>query len=171
MIVRCLPMYGSWSGFAGAEFYVLSDEAEAGWGHPMAVRHCFDVDPDAAQMLARANDKDGKLLFYYTHLPANCVEVLDQNQWSKEISEGFLQEEAWQEAWKRNIESYAKAYETWKNSFENTNEDSEHKQWAKTGMERCQMGMERTWEKVRVEAIDKGPFRPNLIQHWIPGEE
>lgn len=168
MIVRCLSMYGSWSGFNGAEFYVLSDKAEPGWGHPMAVRHYFDVEPDAAQMLAKALDSEGKVLFYYTHLPANCVEVLNQNSWSQKDSKVFLQEVAWKEVWEENRQSYAKAYQTWMETYGQVSAD-EIEPWIKNSMKRCLQGMEHTWDKV---LINPGPvFQPNMIESWVQDKE
>lgn len=168
MIVRCKQMYGSWAGFAGLEFYVLSDKALAMWGHPMAVRHALDVDPDTYEMLTKAKDKDGKTIFYYTHLPADCVEVLEQKTWSHSDSNMFLQENAWEEAWEENIQSYVKSFETWKGLYERAT-DEETKQEAKRGMERSTRGMNYSWADVR--AKDFKVFHPDMLEQWVPEED
>lgn len=162
MIVRCLPVGGSWHGFVGAEFYVLNDKASAMWGHPLAIRHCYDVDPNTAKMFAKGCDKDGNLMFHYTYLPANCVEVLNQTDWTDSNPETFLAEDAWADVCKKQAEDDRKAYERWKVRYEATDKQKD-KNWMDL-FARCLN--ENSWFELRKN--QNGIFRPSMIDRWDP---
>lgn len=155
MIVRALPLAGSWGVLAGAEFYVLSDEAEAVWGHPMAIRHLFDVDPEDASILSVAKDEKGVPLFYYIYLPEDCVEVLEQDTWTNTDEESFSAVDRWKSEWKW----MAKEDERRRQKYEKTNPqltnifDPDRWNW------------ERTWNN------RSKLFTPDLIDKWVDSEE
>ena len=159
MIVRCLSMGGSWSGFDGCEFYVLSDEAEPMWGHLMAIRHCYDVDPNTAQMLVAAKNEKGERIFYHTHLPASCVEILDQESWSEADANAFRAEKEWVESWEAMLQRDAEAYERCKTRWEETAAD-EDKRWMKIFSKR------KIWSKIRNNCPNV--FSPKMLEFWTP---
>lgn len=160
MIVRCLPMGGSWYGFEGAEFYVLSDKAEPMWGHPMAVRHVFDVEPDSAEMFAHAWDKNGKVLFHYTHLPADCVVVLDQDEWTEKDENIHMADNSWREQYEERNRKDQEAYERWKARWEETGKE-EHKRWMDLFV-RCLN--QPDWSEAKKN--QNGIFKPELLDLW-----
>jgi hypothetical protein len=162
MIVRCLPMGAGWAGFEGCEFYVLEDEAEPMWGHAMAIRHYLDVDPDTARMLGRAEDKDGKHLFSFTSLPADCVEILSQDTMTSLEEQPFIALEAWKEAWADMLREDAKWYEHWKARYEETGSE-EHKRWMKTFSQRG------PWTKENETHMSV--FSPDMIKCWVPEKD
>lgn len=162
MIVRCLPMGGSWSGFADREFYVLEDVAAPVWGHNMALRHYLDVDPDTAQMLGRARDKNGKVLFSYTSLPADCVEILSQKTLTSLAAEPYMAETEWRKSWTEMLQNDAKSFERWKVRWEKTG-DPEHKFWMDTFSKR------KPWDE---QFPTHAPiFSPDMLEHWVPDDE